>query len=242
MGRKRASRPAINKSAHKGLGAANSFLWSRLNRPKRSSRAIRTKDTLVSFKVGVLRVSWDTTNGLVTLEIEAGSQSIKVPIKYYGAKETLAVELLRDKRFLKKPYWLTGKGTKDAIIAGLASLHPKKPLKFTPFPGMYAAKRLLLCQLPKKPLTTLAKIASENTKVWSDLISHMAETGNACFLKLLGRYLKNPQQALDPLDIKIAAKILELKEAKQFKTNKELALSVGSDAETVRKRRKAMGL
>lgn len=242
MGRKRASRPAINKSAHAGLGAANTFLWSRLNRPKRSSSAISTKNTPVSFKVGVLRVSWDTTNGLVTLEIEAGSQSIKVPIKYYGAKESLAVELLGDKRFSKKPCRLAGKDIKDAIIAGLASLHPQKPLKFTRFPGMYAARRLLLHQLPKRPITTLAKIASENTKAWSDLISHMAETGNVRFLKLLGLYLKNPQQALDPLDIKIAAKILELKEAKQFNTNKELALSVGSDAETVRKRRKAMDL
>jgi len=213
MGKKSNSRPPINNPAQTSLGAAKSFQWSRLH-PKRKLVAP------LRFKVrNSIRVVWDTTNGLVTLEIRFKAQSIRAPIKYYGAKESLAVELQQDKRFSKKPYWITGKGTKDAIIAGLSSLDPKKPLKFTPFPEMYAAKRLLLHQLQKRPIPILAKIASENIGNWSELISYMAETGNALFFNRLGHYLKNPQKALDPLDVKIAARELELSEKKQKRTN-----------------------
>jgi len=70
----------------------------------------------------------------------------------------------------------------------------------------------------------------------------MAETGNARFFKRLGHYLKNPQKALDPLDIKIAKKVLEIIDTDKDKTNRGLASDVGSNAETVRKRRKDMGL
>jgi len=243
MGKKSNSRPLINKPAQTGLGAAKSFQWSQLHRPKRSTPAKRKLAAPLRFKVGKsIRVVWDTANGLVTLEIGPKAQSIRAPIKHYGVKESLAVELQQNKRFSKKPYWITGKDTKDAIIAGLSSLHPVKPLKFTRFPEMYAARRLLLRQLPKRPIQTLAKIASENIGNWSELISHMAETGNARFFKRLGHYLKAPQKALDPLDIKIAKKVLEIIDTDKDKTNRGLASDVGSNAETVRKRRKDMGL
>ena len=238
MGKKLRSRLGPNKSEQSGLGDAKRFLWHRLNRRRASPPKARKSPAKLVFKVKNISVSWEYRTGLVSLQILSEGQVIYAPIHRYGAKESLAVELLRDRRFSKKPCWLNGGGTKEAILAALASLDPCRPLKFRPFPELYAAKRLLLEQLAKKPVVTLARIAAEDPKAWSELVSSMTETRNKKFLVSLGRHLKSPQPVLDPLDIRIARGKIEYPEA----TDPEIARLVRSNSESVRKRRKPMGL